>query len=115
MRRFKMLVLSEPYPGHEDEFNQWYSNRHLADVCAQPAFPAAARFELHSVVMGQPQNRWLAIYDMETDDPDAAVEQLFALRGTEAMPIPDWFNFDTAQVFVYEELPGAQFSRAGQS
>ncbi|HMO67181.1 MAG TPA: hypothetical protein PKD92_08910 [Novosphingobium sp.] len=113
MRRFKMLVLSEPYPGHEDEFNRWYSERHLADVCAQPAYVAAARFELHSVVMGQPQNRWLAIYDMETDDPDKAVADLFALRGTPAMPIPDCFNFDTAQVFVYEDIPGAQFSRAG--
>ena len=31
------------------------------------------------------------------------------------MPIPDCFNFDTAQVYVYEEMPGAQFSRAGQA
>ena len=28
MRRFKMLVFSEPFVGQDEEFNQWYSGQH---------------------------------------------------------------------------------------
>ena len=52
MRRFKMLVFSEPFPGREAEFNAWYTGRHLDDICALPGFTTAQRFKLHSVSMG---------------------------------------------------------------
>lgn len=104
MRRFKMLVFSEPFDGRDEEFNEWYTERHLADICALPGFTTAQRFKLHSVSMGKSLNRYLAIYDMESDDPDWVIETMFAARDTPAMPIHPAFNLDATTVMLYEEL-----------
>ena len=104
MRRFKMLVFSEPFAGRDAAFDEWYTGRHLADICALPGFTTAQRFKLHSLSMGQSLNRYLAIYDMETDDPDWVIETMFAARDTPAMPIDPAFNLDATSVMLYEEL-----------
>jgi len=104
MRRFKMLVFSEPFEGQDDAYNEWYTGRHLKDVCALDGFTAAQRFTLHSVSMGQTLNRYLAIYEVETDDPEWVVENMFANRDTPAMPMDAAFNIDPTSVMLYEEL-----------
>lgn len=102
MRRFKMLVFSEPFAGQEEAFNAWYTGHHLADICALPGFTAAQRFTLHSVSMGTALNKYLAIYDVETDDPDWVIENMFASRDTPAMPMDASFNIDATTVQLYE-------------
>jgi hypothetical protein len=106
MRKFKMLVFSEPFPGREDEFNEWYTNQHLDDLCALPGFTSAQRFTLNSVTMGTALNKYLAIYDVETDDPDAVMAGMFAARDTPAMPMTPAFNIDPTTVMLYEESTG---------
>ena len=102
MRKFKMLVFSEPFAGCEAEFDAWYTGRHLDDICALPGFCTAQRFKLHSVSMGATLNKNLAIYDVETDDPDWVIENMFAMKGTPAMPIDASFNLDATTVQLYE-------------
>ena len=112
MPRFKMLVFSEPFEGRDEEFNEWYTGRHLDDLCALPGFTAAQRFKLHSVSMGKTLNKYLAIYDVETDDPDWVIENMFAARDTEAMPIDPAFNIDATTVMLYEEMTGVVKAKA---
>ncbi len=111
MRRFKMLVFSEPFPGREAEFNEWYTSRHLGDICALPGFTTAQRFTLHSVSMGTALNKHLAIYDVETDDPEGVIANMFAMKDTAAMPIDPAFNLDATTVMLYEEATGIVLSR----
>ena len=111
MRRFKMLVFSQPFPGREDEFDEWYTGRHLDDICALTGFTSAQRFTVHSVAMGTALNKYLAIYDVETDDPDWVIENMFAHRDTPAMPISPAFDLDATTVMLYEELTGQVFAR----
>lgn len=106
MRRFKMLVFSEPFEGRDEEFNEWYTGRHLDDICALPGFTTAQRLKLHSVSMGKTLNKYLAIYDVESDDPDWVIENMFGVRDTEAMPISPAFNLDATTVMLYEEMTG---------
>jgi hypothetical protein len=108
-----MLVFSDPVAGEDAAFDAWYSGRHLDDICAMPGFSAAQRFRLHSVPMGQCGHRHLAIYDMETDDPDGVVEHMFSLRDTEAMPMSPAFDMDTVEVLVFEENGALVASRKG--
>ncbi len=111
MRRFKMLVFSEPFEGQDEEFNAWYTGRHLDDICALPGFKSAQRFTIHSVSMGTTLNKYLAIYDVETDDPDWVIENMFANKDTPAMPIDESFNLDATTVMLYEELTGVVYTR----
>lgn len=111
MRRFKMLVFSEPFAGREEEFDAWYTGRHLDDIVALAGFTSAQRFRLHGVSMGTTLNKYLAIYDVETDDPDWVIENMFAHRDTPAMPIDPSFNIDATTVMLYEEMTGVVHSR----
>jgi hypothetical protein len=106
-----MLVFSQPFPGKEDEFNEWYTGSHLDDICALPGFTTAQRFTLHSVSIGTTLNPHLAIYEVETDDSDWVIENMFAMRDTEAMPISPAFNLDATTVMLYEEATGVVFSK----
>jgi hypothetical protein len=111
MRKFKMLVFSEPFPGRDDEFNEWYTHQHLDDLCALPGFTSAQRFTLNSVTMGTALNKYLAIYDVETDDPDAVMAGMFAARDTSAMPMTPAFNIDPTSVMLYEEITGVVYEK----
>ena len=111
MRRFKMLVFSQPFTGREEEFDSWYNARHLDDICALPGFTSAQRFTMHSVSMGTALNKHLAIYDVETDDPEWVIENMFAMRDTPAMPISPAFDLDATSVLLYEEATGVTYAK----
>jgi hypothetical protein len=71
MARHTFVVFTNAVEGQEDEYNEWYNNRHLTDVLAVEGFVAAQRFRLSE--MNPPQefpHRYLALYEVESDDLD---------------------------------------------
>ncbi len=54
-----LLVMMQPPPAFEEEFNAWYDTEHLPERLAVPGFETALRFVCLS---GHP--RYLAIYDL---------------------------------------------------
>lgn len=75
-----LVVLTNPVPGKEDEFNDWYSNIHIQEICQIPGFKSAQRFALGDAQMGPTgQHQYLAIYEID-GDPAAALEALKAAR-----------------------------------
>jgi hypothetical protein len=71
MARFKLLALTNPIAGKEAEFHDWYQNTHLRELCALPGVRSAQRYQLVANLMGSNPNPWLALYDIECDDPRA--------------------------------------------
>ena len=77
MPRYKLVVMTKPMEGREDEYNDWYQNVHLQDVVAIDGFKSAQRFRLNRpLAADSAQLPYLAIYDVETDDIDRAIEEL---------------------------------------
>lgn len=68
-----LLVVATNCPqGKEAEFNDWYTNTHVPDILQLPGFVAATRYQ----ILGEPrqgQGRFLAIYEVEAEDPAAAI------------------------------------------
>ena len=71
MAKFKMIALTTPVAGMEAEFNEWYQNIHLPELTAIAGMTGAQRYKLVTKLMGSDTNPWLAIYDIECDDPMA--------------------------------------------
>lgn len=71
MPKCKLIALTTPLPGKEDEFNDWYQNTHLGEIISIPGFQGAQRFKLVAKLMGADTNQYLAVYDAECDDPGA--------------------------------------------
>ena len=88
MPQFKMMVLSNAVVGQDEEFNRWYDEVHLPDVFKVPGVTGAERFRMRS---GAGWN-YLAIYELDCDDPAVVEQQLTALAGTDAMPLSDAFD-----------------------
>ena len=102
MKKYTMVVLTNPVAGKEDQFNDWYTHRHVNDVVAIPGFVSAQRFKMVSPLAQNPW-RYCAIYEMETDDPNAVVQELIRRNGTDQLPSSDAMD-PNAYAVVYEEL-----------
>ena len=97
-----LVVLSDAKDGREDEFNDWYTRRRLDDIVAMPGFRSAKRYRLRTLNMGSFSNKYLAIYEIDAEDPERAVDEMFALRDTPAMPLHPAFDLDTCNVAIFE-------------
>lgn len=75
-----LFVYSNPVEGKEDEYNDWYENTHLDEVLLSAGFTSAQRFEVSVDPQGVASHRYLAVYEVEGDDPQAIVDQLNADR-----------------------------------
>lgn len=96
MARHHLLAFTNPAPGREAEFNRWYDEQHVPDLLAVPGFLSAQRFHLTDAAgEGNPGWSYLALYEIESDDPDALMAEVRARLGTGAMPISDALDSTT--------------------
>ena len=78
----QMLVFTNAVEGRDDDFNRWYDETHLTEVCALPEFVGARRFRLADAqVFAEQQFRYLAIYEYAGAAQDA-VDALMAATST---------------------------------
>lgn len=92
MARYEYVILSHAVEGQEEEFERWYDEVHLADVAKIPGIVSARRSRI--VSLEDPTERaraWtsLAVYEMETDDPQRVLAAIKAVSGSPAMPLSD--------------------------
>ncbi|MBX3529055.1 MAG: hypothetical protein KF849_00500 [Rhizobiaceae bacterium] len=89
-QRYKFIVLTNAVDDRDDEFNDWYSNVHLSDVTGIPGIVSAERYKLAHVQRNPQQPfRYLAIYEIETDDLEFVTAEIGRRAGTPAMVISD--------------------------
>lgn len=75
-----MLALTEPQdPSQDDEWNTWYSDKHLHDVVALPGVIAATRYRLVQGIELLPgaqevPQRYLAVYELEAETDEQLAE-----------------------------------------
>jgi hypothetical protein len=91
-------------PEHDDAYNAWYDDTHLADVLRVPGYTAAARYRISDAQAKgmEPQHRYLSIYEVESDDISGAINML--LRSGREMVISEHLDLGTAAAYLYEEI-----------
>ena len=104
MPRYKMLVLSRPVEGREDEFNEWYQHTHLKQIVAIPGFVSAQRFKMASNMRGESAWPYAAIYEIETDDIEAARREMETRAMDERIARCAAFDYDSVYASIYEPL-----------
>lgn len=79
-KRYTYVFFVNAVAGKDDAFNTWYTDQHVPDVLKVPGFVCANRYKLTDVgTMGpEPQHRYLTIYEVETDNPEAVLADLGA-------------------------------------
>lgn len=100
MSRCFYFVFTQPKAGRDDEFNHWYSNRHIHDLVAIPGIVAAQRYHLLDPATGEATPDYLAIY--EFSDVDQAIAGIAERRGTDRMPSTDAINREMSKGVVFK-------------
>lgn len=103
MPRYCFVVFSNPKWGQEAEYNAWYDGEHLDDVLDVPGFLSARRFRIANPRSTAP-HRYLALYEIETDDLQSTLAQLRSRAGTSVMPLSESLDLQGVEARVYEEV-----------
>lgn len=102
MAKYTFVVLTNPTAGKEEEYNRWYNEQHIPDVLNVPGFVCAQRFKLADAQMGgNNPYRYLALYEIETDDLAAALKELKARGGTADMVMSDAIDVKNAGAYLF--------------
>ncbi|HYM17665.1 MAG TPA: hypothetical protein VEU06_03800 [Micropepsaceae bacterium] len=91
--RYAYLVMADPMPGREFDFNDGYQNMHMGDLVQLPGWTGAQRFRLVSVMPRTTQPLYrrgnLIIWDQEGDDlGKIQAESREAIAGGKSRLIP---------------------------
>jgi hypothetical protein len=104
MTRYIYVVLSSPREGREDEYNEWYSNRHIPDVLALGPFSSARRLKVAKSVFGEPPaQQYLAFYETD-EEPADALAALEAARGTDRLAGSDAIDPESVASWFIESV-----------
>jgi hypothetical protein len=106
MGKYTLVVLTKPTEGNDAEFNRWYTEDHLKDVLNTPGFTAAQRFKFVTKGETSASYPYLALYEVETSNPEAALEDLLSRWGTEKMPSSPAIDMNDLYCVLYEEMTG---------
>lgn len=96
MGKYIYTAFTNANPGREDEFNDWYDNRHLADLLNIQGIVSAQRFRSASVQRGNYKSpyKYMTTYEIETNDLQNVISEIVAKIGTPSMPISGAMNQD---------------------
>lgn len=87
MSKHIFVVFTNALPGQDREFNEWYTDRHIPDALRLPGIVAAQRFTLSDIQRMNAPYKYLAIYEIQTNDLSMTMQTLGQRIGTSEMPL----------------------------
>ena len=91
-------------PEQEAEFNHWYDKIHVPEICSISGFVSAKRYKLSGPsAPGTPA--YLAIYEIDADDPAAPLAEIKRRSAAGELSMSDTLQMDpTPIVALYDGL-----------
>ncbi|MCB2077943.1 MAG: hypothetical protein KDE55_09635 [Novosphingobium sp.] len=104
MPKCKLVAMTTPLPGREDDYHDWYNNTHLPELVNLFSMQGAQRYQLVAKLMGDDTNQFLAIYDIECDDPMALLGQMGEAAQSGKMTPSDASDPGTTYTALFTEM-----------
>ena len=79
--RYILHVASRALDGREADYDRWYDQVHAVEMCALPGVLSCTRYRELDMA-GQETGVFVANYEVETDDPAALLQSVFAAAPT---------------------------------
>jgi hypothetical protein len=99
MTDYKLIMLSNAQPGRDDEFKKWYEG-HLDDMLRIPGVVGAQCFDHEMELSAKPaaDYKYMAVYEISTDDLSHTLSTLQKVAGTDAMRMSDAMSPKTSAI-----------------
>lgn len=104
MTKFIMVVTSAAKDGRDDEYNTWYDNEHIHDICAIPGVVSGKRYDAVPVTPNPQPAPYLAIYEIEVDadNPGPVLQEMMKKAEAGEMSMTDALDQSSAQIWMYK-------------
>lgn len=106
MASYILIVPSSARAGEDAAYNSWYDETHLRDVCAIPGIVSGRRYTPDPATPSPAEADYLAIYEIETDDPGAVLAELTRRAQAGEMAISPALDPSTARMMLFKALGG---------
>jgi len=104
MANYMMVVTSSAVAGRDDEYNHWYDNQHIHDVCATPGIGKGQRWDaMPEVSPNAPPTAYLATYEITAENPQDALAEMMRRAEAGQMPMTDAIDLGSAQIWVFKK------------
>lgn len=109
MGKYAMVAYSKALPGREAEFNHWYDTVHYPEICAIPGVISGRRFDSTPVGMGPDFAPYLAIYEIEVENPSDILVEMGKRQAAGQMTMTDSIDQSVTALRFYaqHEMAGA--------
>ena len=107
MTKYSFIVFTNPVEGKESEYNDWYNRQHIPDVLNVPGFVSGQRFRLADAQMsrdGGRAHKYLAIYEIETDDLAGTLKELRTRGGTAEIVPSDAIDMKNVGSYIFAPI-----------
>lgn len=107
MAKHILIVMSNPVSSdREAEYNEWYTTQHIRDVAGIPGYGAATRYVASPVQMSgnPPLHKYLAIYEIDAEDPTEAVKNLGEAVAGGKVPMSDAIDTQGVVTYIYTPM-----------
>ncbi|MEJ5976000.1 hypothetical protein WG901_05100 [Novosphingobium sp. PS1R-30] len=103
MGKFLMVVTSSAREGRDADFNAWYDGTHLNEICALPGVTAGRRFDAIPVTPHPQPAPYLAIYEIEAEDPASVLAEMMRRSEAGEMSMSDAVDAENAKIWMYRQ------------
>ncbi|MFA7604890.1 MAG: hypothetical protein WCY29_18000 [Novosphingobium sp.] len=102
MGKFLMVVTSAAKEGRDADYNAWYDGTHLAEICSIPGVVSGRRYDAIPVTPNPQPTPYLAIYEIETDDPASVLGEMMRRAESGEFTQSDALDTASAQIWMYK-------------
>lgn len=103
MGKYIMVVQSKAKEGRDDEYNAWYDNTHIHEICALPGVKSGKRYDATPIAFGAPGLPYLSVYEIEADDPGVLFAEMGRRSQAGEMTHTDSLDAPSSVLWVYKE------------
>jgi len=103
MAKYILIGTSAAVEGRDDDYNDWYDNTHLGEVCAIPGIKSGRRYTADACSPNPVPSPNIAIYEIETDDPAAVLAELGKRAAAGQMKMTDSLDRSSAQLWLFKQ------------
>ncbi|MFT3968564.1 MAG: hypothetical protein QM690_22075 [Sphingobium sp.] len=104
MPHYKMISLTAPVEGRDEEFNHWYDTVHMPEILAFPGVRSARRYRSRTQIMGQQGWPYLCVYSIDTDDIDGLLGQFAEAGASGRMSRSDASDRSVGYSVIFEAM-----------
>lgn len=108
-----LVAFTNPLPGCEEAFNDWYDNVHLKEVTAVEGFISGRRFKVSESQLGgvKHKHKYAVIYEVEAGEAETIIRNLMAAGPMFSKdPVVDRLD---SPAFLIESIGDTWHKRAG--